>query len=103
MFWGCFSKSKVGNLIPIESYMNSQKYLEILQNELNQNLEKTGCETFQDDSAPCHRAKIIKEYFQKENITQLPWPGNSHDLNPIENLWAMLKRKLRRRIIRNRQ
>ena len=65
MFWGCFSKSKVGNLIPIESYMNSQKYLEILQNELNQNLEKTGCETFQDDSAPCHRAKIIKEYFQK--------------------------------------
>ena len=24
----------------------------------------------------------------------LEWPGNSSDLNPIENLWSMMKRKV---------
>ena len=29
-----------------------------------------------------------------QNIQQLDWPGNSPDLNPIENLWAILKKKI---------
>jgi transposase len=30
-------------------------------------------------------------------IKSLTWPGNSPDLNIIENLWAILKRKVRAR------
>ena len=33
----------------------------------------------------------------KNDIGKVQWPGNSPDLNPIENLWAVLKFKLRRR------
>ena len=29
------------------------------------------------------------------NISNLSWPGNSPDINPIENLWAIVKKRLR--------
>ena len=32
----------------------------------------------------------------KNNIKTLKWPGNSPDLNPIENLWAVVKKRLRK-------
>lgn len=28
-------------------------------------------------------------------VNTLPWPGNTPNLNPIENLWSIIKRKLK--------
>ena len=51
-----------------------------------------GCTTFRQDSAPRHKAKLVANWFQTKNVRVLKWPGNSPDLNPIENLWRLIKK-----------
>ena len=36
----------------------------------------------------------MKEFFTEYSITVLDWPGNSPDLNPIENLWYVMAKKV---------
>ena len=33
------------------------------------------------------------------NIDVLEWPGNSPDMNPIEALWAIIKRRIQRETV----
>ncbi len=48
---------------------------------------------FQQDLAPAHIAKGTKSWFNDNGVTVLDWPANLPDLNPIEILWGIVKRK----------
>ncbi len=50
---------------------------------------------FQRDVAPAHTAQSTKSWFNDHGVTVLDWPANSPDLNPIENIWGFVKRKMR--------
>ena len=60
------------------------------------------CTVFQQDNAPCHVSKMSKKRFSDNSVELLDWPGNGPDLNPIENLWQIVKNKLQTKSLNSR-
>ncbi len=99
MFWGCISRHGKGPLITIDGTMDSQQYLEVLENQLVPEIEYAranipGDWKLMQDNCLAHRANVVKAYLHENNIEFIDWPSYSPDLNPIENLWHWMKHKL---------
>jgi len=70
---------------------NGETYVKFL----NQLLDHYTCPIILiEDGAPYHRAKVVKDFVekQKNRLTLEPLPSFSPDFNPIEKLWKNTKR-----------
>ncbi len=92
------SSAGVGPLSFLKSTVNSAIYQEILEHFMLPSADKLHGDAdfiFQQDLAPAHTAKGTKSWFNDYGVTVLDWPASSPNLNPIENLWGIVKRKMR--------
>ncbi len=98
MIWAAMSSAGVGPLYFQKSTVNAAIYQEILEHFMLPSADKLYGDAdfiFQQDLAPAHTAKGTKSWFNDHGVTVLDWPANSPDLNPIDNLWGIVKRKMR--------
>ena len=80
-------------LIPLKVSLKKNGNLDILRNSVIPSAHLLGHGDnfiFQDDSAPCHRAKVVQQWKSDQYMLCLEWPPQNPDLNPIENLWRDL-------------
>ncbi len=100
MVWGCMSACGMGSLHIWKGTINAERYIQVLEQHMlpsrRRLFQGRPC-IFQHDNARPHTASITTSWLRRRRIRVLKWPACSPDLSPIENIWRIIKRKMRQR------
>jgi transposase len=97
MVQGCFSwRGREGlEFLKKGEMMNGIRHRQLLDDKLEFFMGQHGTSHFLQDVAPCNQSKIVSAWFQQRpHIKLVRWPSNSPVFNPIETIWARMKKKL---------
>jgi transposase len=99
-FWGCFSANGVGYSHIFNQNLDAKLYKTILNNNLLASAELLFPQDppqqwwFLEDNDPKHTSQQIKAWLHNHGVSCLDFPPYSPDLNPSENLWNDMARRL---------
>lgn len=100
MFWGGIMMDEKTPLLPIRQNLTGPRYVDLILGPIVRNWRGAFGENFlfMHDNAPPHTGRVATNFLETEGVTVLQWPSCSPDLNPIEHLWDMIKRRIRARV-----
>jgi predicted transcriptional regulator len=96
MVWGAFTADDKCILVHIPSEKRKAKdFVEIVYEPALAPFyySQTKSEDFilMEDGAPVHRSLLPNQWLAEAGIPKMNWPANSPDLNPMENVWKIVK------------
>ena len=99
MFWGVIRYGVLSNLILCYGDPDAKRggvtarvYRDISEEELPKLMEPDII--FMQDNAPIYTSRLVRKFLNEEGYQVLGWPLYSPNLNPIENLWHLLKERI---------
>ncbi len=99
MFWAAFSHNSRTGLVPLDGDSDSIRggitakvIVDLYRAFLPTILSPV--DIFMQDGASVHTARLVQTILRKLGVTVMVWPPYSPDLNPIENLWALMKAEI---------
>jgi DDE superfamily endonuclease/Transposase len=98
--WACFSSQGVGAIQIFDDTMDTRLYTDTMQRFMKPcalRLWPSGAWFYLQDNASYHKSHRSLEWFHNNGVDLVELPPHSPDLNPIENLWADLKRRVESR------
>ena len=104
MMWAGIVNDKVIGPFKVDEgvKLNSDNYCALLEDtffkwyKAQSRKFKKDC-VFMQDNAPSHAPRSTSDFLAQKGFTGsklMKWPSSSRDLNPIENMWALVKREL---------
>ena len=95
MVWGGISVRSRTELLVLNGTLTGQRYInEVLQSVVLPFVQQHHV-VLQNDNARPHRARIVEQVLQQNNVDHLDWFSRSLDLSPIEHVWDILGQRVR--------
>jgi transposase len=92
--WGCFCSKGIGTGRIFTGELNSSLYRDILEHNLMPTYKQfypSGIWRLLQDNATPHYTEEVNIWMHNHGIHIIEFPPYSPDLNPIENLWHLIK------------